>query len=432
MAILTPNAPNLAFQVPDLQKGVDNLSGGLQALAFGLDKYKLNKERNRFNTAIEEGYKAPGLAGNPQLQPQAESSGGEQPQVPGLAGALAAHKAMELAAIRAKTHGVDTGGYEAMRNRQAQEEAEQMALADKNTMGAFKEFKDMADGNKILRGQYNSANDKYLEYVKENQQKIESNPTIKAEAERLLAAANEAKYKMEVNEQRANEMANYVESLGQNRYGFINQAVKNWNNRKDLEKGEMVNPYATELNRTPDQIKIDDYATSYKGMNIITENEAMEWLRQNGLPERTDYANRVLKGVNDQAKANFNNAMNGGDAKLKNLAIKNSQENLEQNLLGGQVKIETIRADRDNALNSILSMKKLTSPKERGIWLKEESDKIGKQFGINLGWLAEFAGFDTMNQEQKNFINTKWSEVLSRLEIEALKNNNVLNKHEKK
>jgi len=330
MAILTTNAPNLAFQVPDLQRGTDNLSGGLQALSFGLDKYKLNKERNRFIEAMEEGYKAPGLSGNPQLaagqaptpqeqtdgkrlfndkqlhqilyrknpepeeqpeqltegsdgkvseivkllldkkaekekqpqpppdyslglsgnpKPQAEASGGERPQIPGLGG-LAAQKAMELAAIRARSHGVDTGGYEAMRSRQAQEEAERLALEDKNTMGAFKEFKDMADNNKILRGQYNSANGKYLDYLKENQQVIESNPTIKGEAERLLAAANEAKYKMEIDEQRANEMAKYLVDLGQNRYGFINEAVKNWNNRKDLEKGEIVNPYATELTHT--------------------------------------------------------------------------------------------------------------------------------------------------------------------------------------
>jgi len=166
---------------------------------------------------------------------------------------------------------------------------------------------------------------------------------------------------------------------------------------------------------------------NYKEFKTITPNAAKEWLRQNGLPDREDYANRVLEGVNAEARNNYNNAMNGGDVSLKNLAIKNSRENLEQNMLEGSLKEADVIADRNYAITSLNSMSKLTDVKDRAKWLKDESDKIGKQFGINLGWLAEFAGFDAMSDSQKNFVNVKWQDVMERLKIEAKKNNDALN-----
>jgi hypothetical protein len=120
MPILTPLGNNLSFQQPDLYKGAAALGQGIQAIGSGLDKRQFNQERKAFNDGLQKpsGYMPPG----DQMEANKTANGGYEG--PGDAWEKERMRAMQdTQAARARSFGVDTGGYDNMRSREAAEEA---------------------------------------------------------------------------------------------------------------------------------------------------------------------------------------------------------------------------------------------------------------------------------------------------------------------
>jgi hypothetical protein len=137
MAILTPLSNSLSFQQPDIYKGASALGQGIQAISVGLDKRQFNQERKAFIDGLQQ----PGdqweaqLPGN-QMEANKTASGGYEG--PGDAW----QRKQDMAAARARSFGVDTGGYDNIRNREA---AEAAAVARREHEMEMLEAKQKAD-----------------------------------------------------------------------------------------------------------------------------------------------------------------------------------------------------------------------------------------------------------------------------------------------
>jgi hypothetical protein len=118
MPILSPLSNNLTFQHPDIYKGAAALGQGIQAIGAGLDKRQFNQERKTFLDGLQlpgDQYEAQ-LPGS-QMEADRAANGGYE----GLGDAW--QRKQDIAAARARSFGVDTGGYDNIRNREAAEAA---------------------------------------------------------------------------------------------------------------------------------------------------------------------------------------------------------------------------------------------------------------------------------------------------------------------
>ena len=156
MAILTPQSGNLQFHAPDIQTGLNNLSGGLQSLVAGMQQGRQNRiqdqDRARQDAARNKLIGLMSMVGQQASQPVAAGRLSAMAGKPMASFTPQAPTDQELdhAAIEAKMHGVDTGGYDAMRDREMQglktaqdmKSAQEKAHADqlKDALSVYRDY----------------------------------------------------------------------------------------------------------------------------------------------------------------------------------------------------------------------------------------------------------------------------------------------------
>jgi hypothetical protein len=200
-----------------------------------------------------------------------------------------------------------------------QVEKDYIDLADKNTMGAYGQLNNSIQQAKTLYGNVNSAI-KNLDEAKRGNPRWKTDPIIKAEIEKQEAEIKRMQGDANYFRDQADLMANNIQGQGQNRYGYVNDAVKGWQDYRKLlsqEQEPVISNTETKpeieisdvLTFTPEQSKIINLANSHKQNSEITEGNVIEFLQKNKIPLTQANIDEAFKRLKEQAAANKGNTI---------------------------------------------------------------------------------------------------------------------------
>jgi hypothetical protein len=164
-----------------------------------------------------------------------------------------------------------------LHNEQRQEQ-EAIALADKNTMGAFGQLTENDNKAQTLFGNINAASKELADYKAQNAAKL-SDPMVQATVKSTEARIADMQQEYQNRKALGDQMAKTLLNSNQGRYGYINDYV----NARDIGRQQAMQPKAEEpapvsdiIEYTPEQTGINKYVGGHKSFNPITSDTALE------------------------------------------------------------------------------------------------------------------------------------------------------------
>jgi hypothetical protein len=296
-----------------------------------------------------------------------------------------------------------------MQNEQRQEQ-EAIALADKNTMGAFDQLTENDNKAQSLFGNINAAARELSDYKAQNAANL-LDPMVQATIKATEGRISEMKQEYQNRKALGDQMAQTLLNSNQGRYGYVNDYVnaRNVNREQQPENNHNqaeLQPVSDIIEYTPEQASINKFIKNYKSINSITSNTDLEdILASNEIP--LTQANREYLKQRIASKASDN--------------LKNEQSRLGIKGTGLDV-AEKEKSSKDKDIERLAITAKDAEKLNQGEMLLKNgtvSDKRAWLKGIKESGTAS----GTMLEELGDLLNWKDDKVNRemRVELEALR-----------